>query len=423
MGSYPGSAEMAKEAEYQRLCALYELCDSLHLMDEVIMLPVGVSGEPAVDISVDTYQSICPEEDVREYSGWRVSGVCDFYQPPFSSEPDFLEELARLLGQEDLELEIYSLAGNWSLEAAYDQIGMDWGQTFEEHLDSGFKALGDYRDAATFLGSRLELRYEEAMGLAAAGHYDEALTALAALSDRMDVAEALQSTWYAKGEALLAKKDYSGAVAAYLAAGNYKDAPQKVRDNQLKDCQIGATVILGSYEQDNDQSNGKEPIEWVVVAEKEGQVLLLSKYCLDYRPFNNAKSNSWGGCSLRTWLNGSFYNGAFSGQEKGLIQSTRNQYYTDRYSTEKVFLLSQSEANACSTDIRKAVATPWAVAQGARGGQYISWWLRTQDYNIHYVKRMGSDGVTGGYGEVYDWSSVPKYSSSGVRPAIWIKCG
>ena len=26
-------------------------------------------------------------------------------------------------------------------------------------------------------------------------------------------------------------------------------------------------------------------------------------------------------------------------------------------------------------------------------------------------------------GEVYDWSSVPKYSSSGVRPAIWIKCG
>ena len=39
---------------------------------------------------------------------------------------------------------------------------------------------------------------------------------------------------------------------------------------------VGDTVVFGSYEQDNDKSNGTEPIEWIVLDEKGGRYLLLS---------------------------------------------------------------------------------------------------------------------------------------------------
>ena len=40
------------------------------------------------------------------------------------------------------------------------------------------------------------------------------------------------------------------------------------------------TVILGSYEQDNDLLNGPEPIEWEVIGTWDGYTILLSKYAL-----------------------------------------------------------------------------------------------------------------------------------------------
>lgn len=35
----------------------------------------------------------------------------------------------------------------------------------------------------------------------------------------------------------------------------------------LSEAEIGSTVFFGSYEQDNDISNGKEEIEWIVLVE------------------------------------------------------------------------------------------------------------------------------------------------------------
>ena len=43
-------------------------------------------------------------------------------------------------------------------------------------------------------------------------------------------------------------------------------------------------ITFGTYEQDNDTSNGAEPIEWEVPDVKGGKALVISKYILDAKP-------------------------------------------------------------------------------------------------------------------------------------------
>ena len=53
----------------------------------------------------------------------------------------------------------------------------------------------------------------------------------------------------------------------------------------------GDIIVLGHYKQDNDLSNGKEPIEWIVLSNEEEKILLLSKYGLDCLPYNYKMEN------------------------------------------------------------------------------------------------------------------------------------
>ena len=50
---------------------------------------------------------------------------------------------------------------------------------------------------------------------------------------------------------------------------------------------IGTTITLGEYEQDNDVSNGPEPIKWIVLDIQDNKTLILSKYLLDTIMYNN----------------------------------------------------------------------------------------------------------------------------------------
>ncbi len=50
--------------------------------------------------------------------------------------------------------------------------------------------------------------------------------------------------------------------------------------------QIGDLYSFGSYEQDNDLTNGAEPIDWEVLDIQDNRALLISKYALDSKPYN-----------------------------------------------------------------------------------------------------------------------------------------
>ena len=61
-------------------------------------------------------------------------------------------------------------------------------------------------------------------------------------------------------------------------------------------------VTFGSYEQDNDLTNGKEDIEWLVLARDENKALLISRYSLDNQPYSeHTEEVPWENCSLRKW--------------------------------------------------------------------------------------------------------------------------
>ena len=73
--------------------------------------------------------------------------------------------------------------------------------------------------------------------------------------------------------------------------------------------------------------NGSEKIEWWVLAKEEGKILVMSKYALDCKPYHTVKREvNWAACSLRNWLNSSFYDEAFDSRQKAMIKPYKTEF-------------------------------------------------------------------------------------------------
>ena len=201
----------------------------------------------------------------------------------------------------------------------------------------------------------------------------------------------------------------------------------------LKTANVGDTIKFGKYEQDNNLSNGKEDIEWDVLAKEDNRVLLISKYALDCKQYNTERTDiTWETCSVRKWLDGTFMDSAFDGAEKSIVKKTKvlaekNPYYsTDpgNATTDKVFLLSINEANKYfgSDEDRKCIPTEYAKANGAytssgytkNGVPTCGWWLRSPGDD------QGRAANVSDYGSVNYLGMRVEYGDGCVRPALWI---
>ena len=88
---------------------------------------------------------------------------------------------------------------------------------------------------------------------------------------------------------------------------------------------VGSTIFFGSYEQDNNKSNGKEDIEWIVLAQNGTNVLVISKYALDCQPYNTKNTDTtWEKSSLRKWLNETFMENGINGVINDVINNISN---------------------------------------------------------------------------------------------------
>ncbi len=190
-------------------------------------------------------------------------------------------------------------------------------------------------------------------------------------------------------------------------------------------------IVFGTYEQDNDTSNGPEPIEWVVLDVEDDHVLLLSKFCLDCRPYHDKEDLAgWQNCSLREWMNSSFYDEAFSEDDKPLIQLTHvvNSDCKDTY--DWVYLMSYDEMIQYfeKQPNARCDATEYAVKQGVEvnGKTVRYYWLRSVSERKTTIDSYGkeiystkADVVSSdGYGKTYG----PITSKiSGIRPVMWIQ--
>ena len=239
--------------------------------------------------------------------------------------------------------------------------------------------------------------------------------------------------------ALMEAGKYSEAISAFEAMDGYKDSISKIEEcniniygeevwNKVKSVNVGGVYKFGSYEQDNNKSNGQEDIEWLVLAKEGTKILVISKKVLDCKPYNTSHTDvTWETCTLRKWLNNYFFNAAFSADEKAMIPTvTVSADKNPKYSTnpgnatqDQVFLLSITEANKyfSSDSARRCGRTDFAVANGARdfNSGTCSWWERSpgsDQSRAAYVDTDGRVGEDGGYVDYVDYIAV--------RPALWI---
>ena len=275
-------------------------------------------------------------------------------------------------------------------------------------------------------------KYHKAMNLLESGDYDSAYALLEEINDN----ETIASSKYDRAVKYIASGDYESAyillkdISYKNSKEKYAIAKAKYEQILIRNAAVGDKIIFGTYEQDNDTSNGAEDIEWLVLAKENNKILVISDKALDCQRYNNigGYKTTWALCSLRKWLNDSFFNAAFSEEERALIQSTtvsadRNpKYYsTDpgNATTDKVFLLSINEAEKYFSDDQARVCAPTAYAKADREHLYTtstvcSWWLRSPG---SYPSKAAFVLISGIVNNVGCDVSFDLYF---IRPALWI---
>lgn len=194
-----------------------------------------------------------------------------------------------------------------------------------------------------------------------------------------------------------------------------------------------------------------EPIRWTILNERLG--LILCDMIIDSQQYDATWSNDYETSDIRAWLNDSFYNTAFSINQKNTIKTTtiynferttnpknnptyfnggENVWSSYDNTYDKIFLLSMHEVtnseygfneNVDSYDVaRLKKTTDYAQSQGCFTSTASSilgngyWWLRSPHfYNgniswcVYYV-----DGTTNDFGYVM-------HTNRGIVPALQIQ--
>ncbi len=246
---------------------------------------------------------------------------------------------------------------------------------------------------------------------------------------------------------LMKKKLLAGALvgAALLLTVGCGKKDDKQEDNtsvagpvlvELENAEKGNLVEFGAYEQDGNEENGKEAVEWLVLEVKDGKALLLSRYGLDFRPFDESgKEAAWENCSLRAWLNTEFYENAFTQEEWDSIEWTTLKNNGGAKDTEdKVFLLSVEEAeqyfekdekgaDGRDYNVHRVAAPTKSALQKDNNTVYNGSWY---DGNSPYwLRTTGSFPIAAAIvdynGDIYDAGHGVGEPKDMVRPAIWIE--
>lgn len=237
----------------------------------------------------------------------------------------------------------------------------------------------------------------------------------------------------------------------------------------VKDAMIGDCIIYGSYEQDGDLDQA-EPIEWIVIDKDDDKLLVLSKYVIEKKAFNDTDTAVyWSQSTIRKWLNEDFIEVAFSDSEQekivtSILENPGSSGYfsefeknggtaTGNNTEDRVFLLSYAEAieyfepvkvdkfyiyassglittatpasglenEALSEDYYESFYQEEGWPEGCVNVEGSGWFLRSHGINSDDVMSVGYDGGIRGYyfGYGADYESVT--FEGGIRPAMWIE--
>ena len=316
-------------------------------------------------------------------------------------------------------------------------------------VDKGTKAGGQIEVYATAADAEKRNTYLSKMDgtIVASGSHRVLGSMLIRTSDN------LTATKQKELERIIVEKflGYTDAVDENVTAT--PDTQETSRTKDLDFITTGATVTFGRYEQDNDPTNGDEPIKWIVLEADDDKCLLLSKYLLEPMAYDEGDETTWKDSSLRNWLNNDFLSTAFNKSNQSFIISSQltnsdnPDYETDggADTTDKIFLLSWNEILLYFTYIEDLKCQLTDTAQRKLYDIYIAsdlgpntsdyeeiyewltqfneaedgklfwwWWLRTPGLTTGWASKIQNDGYPDLDG------SVASSTLGAVRPALWL---
>lgn len=210
----------------------------------------------------------------------------------------------------------------------------------------------------------------------------------------------------------------SSCIHRYVAYNIYSKKKLSTAKSK-EESQTQSYIKFGNYYQQN--SDNKTPIEWIELERTEDTVLLMSRFGLDCVRFNDylGPDVTWETCSLRKWLNETFYDTAFTAEEqarivvstvlpceKSAVLSTPQGNATQ----DKVYIWGIDEVNKWNHLTLMTPPTEYAISRGADiwsnwkndGKECGRWWLRTlglwsPGYNRNLVLVVEADGKIPSY--------------------------
>lgn len=186
-----------------------------------------------------------------------------------------------------------------------------------------------------------------------------------------------------------------------------------------------------------------ERIRWKVLQNDGNTLFVVADKALDNKHYDNKwGAITWKSCTIRNWLNESFYSAAFNSSEREAIAAQSivdegNPYWDisgGENTEDKVYLLSVDEVtnetygfcreSSVFSMSRKTNPSGYANARGLLKhksdgfeGYYSRWWLRTPGYHSGAAATVLDTGLIDGTGLAVDGISI----GEGVCPALHIK--
>ena len=246
----------------------------------------------------------------------------------------------------------------------------------------------------------------------------EAFEALGSFEDAADRASKATQEAYSQAKSWAKKGKFKKAAAQFASLGDYKKSQELCATYTVALAKVGDTVTFGSYQ--------GQDIAWRVLDKEKRRLLVISENVLDAVTFGKSlKATSWEKSYLRSWLNDTFLNDAFSKSQRKYIAQTslttgeNAEYGTSGcgQTTDRLFCLSLEAVEMYFEDdaVRMATPTQYAEEQGAtvyEDGCF--WWLRSPGSSKEQaacVLPYGGIDPDGGDVDV----------KMGVRPAMWLE--
>ncbi len=272
------------------------------------------------------------------------------------------------------------------------------------HCAEEFGLLGDYRDSAQ--------RRQQCQDLVRAGEKKERKKAAAGgiavllLVTAAVVCAATGMVRYLIASGYYAAGSYSNAYTEFSGLGDFMNSREMAERSEfrgLKEAKVGSDTEYGLCTWKVLETTGDELL---LIVSNFGSITELGRMA-----FNETEEDTaWETSSLREWLNGEFFEMAFSDTEKAHIlavksQGSSNEEYGTAYteSTEDLVTILSVE------ETEKYHKT--AVSLG------LDWWLRTPGND------MGTAAFQSALHEPVLYGCPVTQTAMAVRPVIRITCG